>query len=502
MWLLSDLTTSTITQGPWFYNNETFLMNPADCREQDMNEHKRVTLNSVGLKNADQNWSTNQLQIEISRLLSQYILTPYLKKMTRQYLKLGPVGTRTLPGPREGRIYTLYVHVPFCESLCPYCSFNRFLLQEQKARDYFTQLKQEMRMAYQLGYSFTSMYIGGGTPTVLIDELVEIIDLARELFPINEVSCETNPNHLIPEVVDKLQGRVQRLSVGVQSFDDELLIQMGRHAKFGSSAEILEKIRWAAPHFLSLNVDMIYNFPNQTEDILRNDLRTVIESGAQQTTFYPLMTSPSVSKMLDRSVGRVDYGREARYYQIVLEELGNAFEPMSAWTFHRTGVGMIDEYIVEDEEYVGIGSGAFSYLDGSLYVNTFSLKEYARAIDAGHMSVSARQVYGKREQMRYRFMMELFGLRFDRLRFQRSFGVPAERGLWLEMLFMYLVGAFSQVTGDSITMSPRGKYLSVVLMREFFSGVNNVRDQARQALSDEERLCAFPLKGKQLVPHG
>lgn len=438
----------------------------------------------------------------LSRLLSQYILTPYLQKMTGQYLRLEPAGTNSLPGPREGRVYTLYMHVPFCESLCPYCSFNRFIFQAEKAHAYFKQLREEMRMAYNLGYRFTSLYIGGGTPTVLIDELAETIDLARELFPIGEVSCETNPNHLIPEVIEKLKGRVQRLSVGVQSFDDQLLKQMGRYTKFGSGADVLEKIREAAPHFPSLNVDMIYNFPNQTEEILRSDVRAVIASGAQQTTFYPLMSSPSVSKSLDRSVGRVDYGREARYYEIVLEEIGAEFKPMSAWTFLRTGGGMIDEYIVEDEEYVGIGSGAFSYLDGSLYVNTFSLNEYARAIEAGNMSVSARQKYGKREQMRYRFMMELFSLHFNRERFKKSFGISVERGLWLEMLFMVMVGAFSRMTRDEIFLTPRGKYLSVVLMREFFSGVNNVRDQARQALSEEERMCAFPLKGKQLVQNG
>jgi menaquinone C8-methyltransferase len=285
----------------------------------------------------------------------------------------------------------------------------------------------------------------------------------------------------------------------VQSFDDDLLKQMGRYTKFGSSVDVMKKIRQAAPHFPSLNVDMIYNFPNQTEASLRNDVQKVIESGAQQTTFYPLMSSPSVENLMDRSVGRVDYGREARYYQIVLDEIGAEFKPMSAWTFLRTGGGMIDEYIVEDEEYVGLGSGAFSYLDGSLYVNTFSLKEYAKKIAAGHMSVSTRQTYGKREQMRYRFMMELFSLRFDRVRFKKAFGVSAERGLWLEMFFMMVTGAFSRITRDEIFMTPRGKYLSVVLMREFFSGVNNVRDQARQALSEEERMCAFPLKGKQLV---
>ena len=110
------------------------------------------------------------------------------------------------------------------------------------------------------------------------------------------MSSETNPNHLIPAYLDKLQGRVQRLSVGVQSFDDGLLKQMDRYDKYGSGAEILERIGEASPYFTSLNVDMIFNFPAQTEDILINDIERVVESGTSQTTFYPLMASPSVAR--------------------------------------------------------------------------------------------------------------------------------------------------------------------------------------------------------------
>ena len=132
-----------------------------------------------------------------------------------------------LPDPVPGRPYTLYVHVPFCERLCPYCSFNRFPYREQRARDYFQALRQEMRMLAAQGYDFESVYVGGGTPTVDIDELCETIDLARDLFHVKEVNSETNPNHLIPEYLDKLHGRIQRLSVGVQSFDDGLLRQIG-----------------------------------------------------------------------------------------------------------------------------------------------------------------------------------------------------------------------------------------------------------------------------------
>jgi menaquinone C8-methyltransferase len=467
-----------------------------------MNERRKAAFSGERPEKSLVSPDNIKLGVGISRFLSTKILTPYLQKMTKRYLRLTPANVTHLPRAVSGKEYTLYLHIPFCESLCPYCSFNRFMFDEEKARGYYSQLRKEMKMAYELGYRFSSLYIGGGTPTIIIDELCETIDYARELFPIHEVSCETNPNHLIPEYINKLEGRVQRLSVGVQSFDNDLLEQMGRFQKFGPGEEIQERIREAAPHFPSLNVDMIYNFPNQTEEILKRDLDFVTHSGAQQTTFYPLMTSPSVSRSLDRSVGKVNYGREAKFYEVILNQLSAEFKPMSAWTFLRKGTGMLDEYIVESEEYVGLGSGAFSFLNGTLYVNTFSPREYGKAIDAGRMSISAKQDYGKREKMRYRFMMELFSLQFNRQRFKASFETPVEMGLTIEMLFMFLAGSFAKMDRDTFTLTPRGKYLSVVMMREFFSGVNNVRDEARRALSDEERMCAFPLKGKQLTVGG
>jgi len=160
--------------------------------------------------------------------LAAGFLTKYLRYTVPRYLKLTGANLHQLPDPRPGHQYVLYAHVPFCESLCPYCSFNRFMFHEDRAVRYFHNLREEMRMVAQLGYQFESMYIGGGTPTILVDELAQTIDLAKQLFGIREVSCETNPNHLTPEVLGTLAGRVDRLSVGVQSFDDDLLRQMSR----------------------------------------------------------------------------------------------------------------------------------------------------------------------------------------------------------------------------------------------------------------------------------
>ena len=424
-------------------------------------------------------------------MLAERLLTAALRRANRRALRMSVRPDVTLPPPEAGRSYLLYVHVPFCQRLCPYCSFNRYPFSEDPARVYFRNLRDEIRMVADLGYAFQAVYVGGGTPTILINELVETLDLVRELFPVREVSCETNPNHLIPEVVDPLVERVQRFSVGVQSFDDRLLRQMDRYDKYGSGAEILERLQAVAGRFHSLNVDMIFNFPSQTVKSLLRDVEMIKASGANQTTFYPLMTSRTVRKALARTVGRVSYTREHRYYQALCRALEGDFEPATAWTFSRRAGQMIDEYIVDYEEYLGVGSGAFSYLRGAAYVNTFSLREYGERIRSGRLSAVGVRPYTLRDRMRYRFMMDLFGLRLDKRAFRERFGVPVERGLRAEVAFFRAAGAFDRDDDTCLTLTPRGRYLLVAMMREFFSGVNQFRDQARAALPPEERAVLF-----------
>jgi len=414
-----------------------------------------------------------------------------MRRASDRLLKLEPYDATHLPDPVPGRSYMLYVHVPFCTRLCPYCSFNRFPFEEERARVYFGQLREEMRHVAEQGYDFASLYVGGGTPTVLVDELCETIDLAKELFGIREVSSETNPNHLTPEIVDPLVERVDRLSVGVQSFDDGLLKQMDRYDKYGSAEEILERIHSVEGRFHSLNADMIFNFPSQTEEMLLHDVQTLKTGGTNQATFYPLMASPVVEESLARSVGKVSYAREHRFYMKLAEALSDSFQPASAWTFSRAGGGMIDEYIVEYEDYVGIGSGAFSFLDGELCANTFSLSEYGKMVGEGRTPVTGTRVFRKAERMRYRFLMGLFGLSLDKRDFERDFGVTIERGLPVEMAFMRLNRAFDVDDTLRLTLTPRGRYLLVAMMRQFFIGVNGLRDQARETLSDAERELLF-----------
>ncbi len=427
-------------------------------------------------------------------MLSEKILTPVLRFVTRNAFHLDENDVGKLPGPKAGRQYMLYLHIPFCDILCPYCSFNRFAYKEQPARAYFLSLREEMRTAAALGYSFKSLYLGGGTPTILLDELITTIDLAKELFGIKDVSCETNPNQLEPALAERLDGRVQRLSVGVQSFDNTLLQKISRLERFGDGEHLLKRIQSVAGMFQSLNVDIIFNFPGQSSEVLLKDIECAIGSGANQVTFYPLMSPSSVVRSLKQTVGAVTYDHEYDDYRLILEKMTGEYEQSTGWAFSRKNGHLVDEYIVDTEEYVGLGSGAFSYLDGTIYVNTFSLKKYAEAIQGGRSPVMGTKSYSVHNQMRYHFLMDLFGLGLDRKQFRSRFGVSVELGLPIELAYFVLNGALDFSDSAVIRLTPKGKYLFVVMMREFFIGINEFRDQARQVLTIEDgtegSICA------------
>ncbi len=436
-------------------------------------------------------------------MLSERMLTAIVKNMMKRELAMQPTSQTRLPDPKPGKRYMLYMHVPFCERLCPFCSFNRYPFKEEIARPYFASMRKEMLMLKDLGYDIESIYVGGGTPTIMIDELCETLDLARENFDIREVAVETNPNHLVQPYLDKMSGRVQRLSVGVQSFDDGLLKQMDRYDKYGGGEEILEHIGEARPYFDSLNVDMIFNFPSQTEDILFSDLEKVATCGARQTTFSPLYVSNGTMRKVEAVLGKMDYDREYRYYRILDGVLAGGDDPLfhrtTLWTFTRADElhteddeAHIDEFQVEYEEYPAIGSGSITHLDGCLYVNTFSITEYNEQIAAGRMPLMGKSVMSKRDLMRYRFLLDLYQMNFSRKRFEETYGCSIEEGLPAEMSFMRMNGAFEDPDGDdALTLTPRGRYLTVVMYRQFLSGMNNLREQARNALPGAEHDLLF-----------
>lgn len=411
----------------------------------------------------------------------------FMGRYTKYYLNVNEKASGGLPPPPEQKKYLLYVHVPFCSTFCTYCTFNKFAYTKERASNYFKYLRDEMRHVKSLGYDFDYLVIGGGTPLIDEAELIETIDLAKSLFSIENVTCETDPNNIQPEVVQKLVGRVNRLSIGVQTFDDTLLKKIGRFQKFGSGEAIFEKIKAILGILPIVSVDLIFNFPEQTQEGLLNDIAIVKKLSPEQTTFYPLMTSPMIKDSVKRSLGEFSLENEHLYFKIITKHLGEAYPSIKGWSFSKADGVMIDEYVIDNEEYVGIGSGSFSFLKDTLYSNEFALDPYASLIKTQHSAVIKKRAFPQKSMMYYRLMVDLFNGTLSKKRFERIFGQPIKKALWMELLLLKCIGAIREDHGH-IHTTEFGSYLFLMLMKEFYMGMDHIRESERAKIKDLDLL--------------
>jgi coproporphyrinogen III oxidase-like Fe-S oxidoreductase len=365
-------------------------------------------------------------------MLIDAFISWFMRQKSRSYLTFEDTGRIEPPTPPKRPIH-LYIHIPFCIRLCPYCSFHRIPFEEGIARKYFTALREELRMYHRLGFLFSGVYIGGGTPTILMDEILETLDLLHELFAPCDISIETNPDRLARLVISALaDAGVGRVSVGVQTFDDTILKLIGRYEKYGSGAQLQAKILDVIGMAKTLNIDMIYNFPVQEKSQLLSDLAILDSIRPDQITFYPLMVSDATRNEMTKTMGKRSLAKERRFYKLI-------------------------------------------------YANTFSIPLYIDSIAQGRLPIHARKAFSLKELARYTFLMDLFGLRMDRNQFKHKLGKDVWQMLSLECLFFSLIGALS-MDSRFLRVTPRGQYYWVIMMREFFIGVDNFRDLGRSAV--------------------
>jgi len=387
-----------------------------------------------------------------------------------------------LPPCTDEKQRLLYIHIPFCEELCPYCSFHRIRFDEGLTRKYFAALRREMALYREKGYRFSGIYVGGGTPTVLMDELSETLQLACKMFPITSLSVETNPNHLTNSNIAMLQqAGVNRLSVGVQTFNNDLLKKIARYEKYGSGEEIAERLQQTMGSFDTVNADMIFNFPEQTGQMLEADLAVLLKLNMEQITFYPLMVSTLTQRLMQETLGEVNFRREKTFFKLILRRLEANYDSSSAWCFSRkkAAKSMIDEYVVDFDEYAGLGSGAIGFLNGVCYANTFDIARYIADLDKGHLPLQAARKFELPDQMRYDFLMKLFSTRMNVNELEKKYAGKFFKTLWKEMAAFTLAGSFRYFS-PNLFLTPRGRYLWVIMMREFFIAVNNFRDYCRK----------------------
>ncbi|MCR6576691.1 coproporphyrinogen III oxidase family protein [Campylobacter insulaenigrae] len=378
--------------------------------------------------------------------------------------------------------YMLYAHIPFCHTFCPYCSFHKYYYDENLAKQYFESLREEIKQIKLKGFDFTSMYVGGGTTLINEEELAKTLELCKKLFNIKEISCETDPNHIEPEKLKMFKGLIDRLSCGVQSFDDDILKKVARYNKFGSSKELQEKLSKAIGILPVMSLDLIFNFPSQTQEQLLKDLEIAKNLKPQQITTYPLMKSNLTKDNIAKTLGVSFQDNEFKFYNIIVDYFKD-YERNNAWSFSLEKSSFNDEYVSSHHEYLGVGSGAFSFLDGELLINSFNLNDYSKLIKEKQNANIAKANFSKKEIIKYIFLTEMFAGKIEIDQLNRTLDCNIKKDLFIELLGLKASKALIQ-NQNTLQVSEFGRYLFMVLMKDFYTGM----DLVRAVFRDDKRI--------------
>jgi len=357
--------------------------------------------------------------------------------------------------------FGLYVHIPFCRQICPFCPYNKCLHREDKVDLYCRALSLELRRYREIfsGARVNSVYFGGGTPTSITPNLVQLIDEIRSLFKTgNQIGVEAHPNDLNPDSLRLLRhAGVNMLSVGVQTFNSEFLRIIGRPYD-GIMAK--RAVRTAIDAgFDTVDVDLIFALPGQKVEDVINDVATAFKLGAHQVSTYPLIIFPYTG--MDTYIKRLGLKKTGMAAEKdMLEAIVNLAEKhgyrrTSIWTFTREGAPRYSS--VTRERFVGIGAGAASLNSGYFYLNTFDVEQYIASVGKG-LPVSVGMKLPVRVEMLYWLYWRMYDMEIPISRFEELFQESMKHRFGLFFKLLRLNG-MATINGDSIRLTKKGAYL-------------------------------------------
>ncbi|MET4560395.1 putative oxygen-independent coproporphyrinogen III oxidase [Lysinibacillus parviboronicapiens] len=293
----------------------------------------------------------------------------------------------------------VYIHIPFCHQICNYCDFNKFYFKNQPVDEYIEALGKEMALATKKHpNSFNqieTIFLGGGTPTALSPEQLErLLNLIRTYIPmhsVTEFTSEANPDELSEAKMRALyKGGVNRLSMGVQSFDQNLLKKIGRTH---SNVHVYETIALAKEvGFQNISIDLMYGLPGQTMAQWTDSLEKAFALDLPHFSAYSLIVEPKTIFYNQYAKGKLNLPTEdleAEMYDVLMQEMeAHGLQQYEISNFAQPGFASTHNKIYwENDEYAGFGAGAHGYLGGLRYSNHGPLKKYMDAVDAGELPI-------------------------------------------------------------------------------------------------------------------
>lgn len=272
----------------------------------------------------------------------------------------------------------VYIHIPFCNSICSYCDFCKFLNYENWTEPYLKALKEEIKEYYE-GDEVKTLYIGGGTPSALKNEYIDKLFNILKVFKLKEnaeITFECNVNDITEEKLITLKKHnVNRLSIGVESFNKYNLKLLNRkHDK----KQIFEKIKLCKQYgFDNINVDLIYALPTEDMRILKKDIAYLLKLDIEHISTYSLIIEENTA-LHNKKVKNIDEELDSKMYKYICKKLKKKnYIHYEVSNFAKEGKESKHNLTYWDnEEYYGFGCGAHGYINNMRYENTRSLNKY------------------------------------------------------------------------------------------------------------------------------
>lgn len=365
-----------------------------------------------------------------------------------------------------------YVHIPFCTQICYYCDFSKVFIKNQPVDAYLQALIREFR-SYDIT-ELRTLYIGGGTPTsisaVQLDYLLTELSRDLNLNTLEEFTIEANPGDLTVDKIEVLQkSAVNRVSLGVQTFNDKHLKRIGRSHNEAQIYSTIDALKTAG--FQNISIDLIYALPGQTMDDVRSNVAKALSLNIPHLSLYSLILEHHTVFMNKMRRGKLHLPTEdleAEMFEYIISEMErNGFEHYEISNFTKPGFESRHNLMYWDNvEYYGVGAGASGYLDGIRYRNRGPIQHYLKGVSEGNARLS-EEVLSKNEMMEE----ELFlGLRKKEGvsigKFEQKFGTSFEKRYGQIVQELQSDGLLKENNGF-IQMTKNGLFLGDTVAEKF-----------------------------------
>lgn len=299
---------------------------------------------------------------------------------------------------------SVYIHIPFCDSICSYCDFCKFLKTDDWINKYLNVLNKEIKEKYN-GEKVETIYVGGGTPSCLnikqLQKLFEIIKIFK-LSKSVEFTFECNIENIDKEKLELLyQNGINRLSIGIQTSNEKYLKYLNRNH---NDKTIINKIKLAKEiGFKNINIDLIYALPNQTLEELNNDLDKFLKLDINHISTYSLIIEPN-TKLSINNEENIDEELDYEMYKLICSKLKeDGYNHYEISNFAKIGYESKHNLTYwNNEEYYGFGVGASGYVNGIRYDTTRSINKYLN----GNYECESHKL-GIKEQIENEFILGL-----------------------------------------------------------------------------------------------